>query len=100
MFAALDETQVRKIAKLARLHLSDAEVKLFGAQLGKILAYMEQLGEVRTEGVEPLAHPLSASDGLRDDEPRASLEVEAALANAPERHDGLFKAPPVIESGA
>ncbi|MEN6627565.1 MAG: Asp-tRNA(Asn)/Glu-tRNA(Gln) amidotransferase subunit GatC [Candidatus Sumerlaeia bacterium] len=88
---------VRKIAVLARLELSDAQVDAFAGQLGRILAHVDKLGELDTEGVEPTSHSLRLVNVLRDDVPRPSLPNEAALANAPEQEAGCFKVPPIIQ---
>ena len=97
---AIDEARVRHIAKLARLKLSDDEVRLFSDQLGQILDYMKQLEKVDVSGLEPLAHPIDASNVLREDEPRESFDPERALQNAPQREGGFFRVPKVVDSGA
>ncbi len=87
---------------LARLELDEAQVESLTPQLAEIVAYVDQLGEVDTEGVEPMAHaPLAGGreleNVLRADEVRPGLEREAALANAP-RHDRVgFKVPAVLD---
>lgn len=96
----IDEAQVRHIARLSRLNLSDEEVQLFAGQLARILAYVRQLAEVPTADVAPLAHPLPVTNVLRDDEPHEPFDAETALANAPEREDGFFKVPAVLEPGS
>lgn len=98
--AAIDVEQVRRIARLARLSLTPAEETRFATQLGKILAYVDQLSAVNTDGVEPMAHPHAIINVLREDEIRPSLTAEQALANAPDRHDDYFRVPAVIDSGA
>jgi len=64
--------------------------------LGDILGYMELLGEVDTEGIEPLAHPHGATNVFRDDEVTASLPRDEALANAPARDDECYRVPAVL----
>ncbi len=93
----IDEAQVRHIAKLARLNLSDDEVRLFAVQLGSILDYVRQLEEVNVEGVEPLAHPLPITDIFREDEPHEPFTPEQALANAPDRQGQFFRVPAVLD---
>ncbi len=88
---------VRNVAHLARLQLSDEEVERFTQQLGDILTYVEQLDEVDTEGVEPMAHAIELSNVLRSDEPRDSLPREAALGNAPRTDGKYFLVPPILE---
>ena len=94
---SIDNSQVRHIAHLARLKLSDAEIAQFGEQLGAVLHYFEQLNEVSTEGVEPTAHPLPVTNILRDDVPAEPLGVDKALANAPARETPYFKVPKVLD---
>lgn len=95
---ALDLDDVRKVARLARLDLPDADLPRVRDQLAAILGYVEQLRAVDTAGVEPLAHPLPVTNALRDDEPRPSLLVDEALANAPARTGDYFAVPAVFDS--
>lgn len=74
---------VDRIAVLARLRLSTEERAIFPQQLAAIVGYVEQLGELDTSGVEPLAHPLPIANVFREDEPTASLSPEDALRAAP-----------------
>ena len=97
MSAHIDEAQVRHVAKLARLNLSDQEVRLFTGQLATILEHFRQLEQVDTEGVAPLAHPLSPAGVTRADEPQPALNPESALANAPARAGDLFRVPPILD---
>jgi aspartyl-tRNA(Asn)/glutamyl-tRNA(Gln) amidotransferase subunit C len=94
---ALSSDDVRKIAHLARLKLNDDELSLMTRQLGSILEYVEQLKEVSTEGVEPLAHPLPIVNVFREDILQPSLSVSEALANAPDRRGDFFAVPAVLE---
>jgi aspartyl-tRNA(Asn)/glutamyl-tRNA(Gln) amidotransferase subunit C len=96
----IDQAQVRKVAKLSRLELSDAEVEEFTGQLSAILEYVEKMNELDTEGVEPLAHCLAISNVLREDSVRESLGTEAALANAPQRDGEFFKVPKILDVGS
>jgi aspartyl-tRNA(Asn)/glutamyl-tRNA(Gln) amidotransferase subunit C len=82
---SLTPEQVRDIANLARLELSNTELDAMARQLGAIVDYVAQLRQVNTDGVEPLAHALPVSNVFREDEPSPSLSVDEALANAPER---------------
>ncbi len=97
MSQKIDEQQVRHIAMLSRLELSDEEAATFSEQLSEIVAYVEQLNELDTADVEPTAHPLPLRNVLRDDEPNEPLPVDAALANAPQRINSFYKTPKVIE---
>ncbi len=88
--------QVRHVAKLARLDLSDQQVQKYAGQLGSILAYVEKIGQIDTSGVEPMAHVLPLHNVLREDEIQPSLPLEEVLKNAPETDGPFFKVPKVI----
>ncbi|MCK4886107.1 MAG: Asp-tRNA(Asn)/Glu-tRNA(Gln) amidotransferase subunit GatC [Planctomycetes bacterium] len=96
----IDAEQVRKVAKLSRLDLTDAEVQEFSGQLSAIFKYVEKMNEVDTDGVEPLAHCLGVNNCFRDDVVRQSLGVEKTLANAPERDDEFFKVPKILDDNS
>jgi aspartyl-tRNA(Asn)/glutamyl-tRNA(Gln) amidotransferase subunit C len=95
--STLTIADVERIAALAHLELTDEEKHLFTKQLADILSYAEQLQAVDTTGVGATAH-VNAAQRDRADEPRPSLTVEDALANAPDaaREAGLFRVPRVI----
>jgi len=96
----ITEKEVRYVAALANLELSDPEVARLQADLDGILEHMDRLNEIDTTGVEPMAQVLFDSGGggmLRDDIPVPPLGNEAALANAPDSGAGYFKVPQVIE---
>jgi len=93
---AISREEVEKVSLLARLLLSEAELQRMTAQLSQILDYMDLLGEVDTEGVEPMAHALDVANVFRPDEVRPSLAREAALANAPSRDDECYRVPAVL----
>lgn len=88
---------VERVALLSRLEIGESDAARFTGQLNAILGYVEILEKVDTEGVEPTAHVLPLKNVLRPDEVRPSLDREAALANAPEREDGYFKVPSIME---
>lgn len=92
----LTADDVRKVAKLARLEFSDAEMLHLTEQLGNIVSFVEQLSGVDTSGVEPMAHPLEVHSVLRPDVQRAELSRQQALANAPEHDEEFFLVPPVM----
>jgi aspartyl-tRNA(Asn)/glutamyl-tRNA(Gln) amidotransferase subunit C len=94
---SLTAEQVRWVAHLARLELSDAEVAEMTPQLDAVLEYVQQLQQVATEGVEPLAHPLPIQNVFRNDEPGTSLTPDQALANAPARRGDFYGVPAVLE---
>lgn len=95
----MDIEQVRKVARLARLELSDADLARMTEQLTNILNYVDQLTELNTDGVEPMAHPLPLQNVFRDDEPRPSLSPDEALKNAPVRLGNFFGVPAVLDAG-
>jgi aspartyl-tRNA(Asn)/glutamyl-tRNA(Gln) amidotransferase subunit C len=85
---------VLHVARLARLALTDEEVERLGAQLNAILEAVGKVAELDLADVEPTAHPLELVNVWAEDEPRPSLPVEEALANAPDREAGFFREPP------
>ncbi len=89
--------QVQHVATLARLSLSEDEVATFTGQMGDILAYVEKLNELNTDGIVPTSHAVPMENAFRDDVVRPSIGVENALANAPDRVEGFFRVPKVIE---
>ncbi len=100
MAGKIDESQVRRVALLARLELSDREIAQFSTQLSAIVEYIEKLNELDTENVEPLAHCLPVHNVFREDQVRPSLTNEQALANAPDQADGYFKVPKILEDSS
>lgn len=97
MSTALTLADVERIAALAHLELTEDEKRLFTRQLADILAYAEQVQQVDTAGVAATSH-VNAHEAERDDDPRPSLPVADALANAPNGAPdaGLFRVPRVI----
>ena len=93
----IDETLVRKVAKLARLELTDDEVKEFTVQLGEILEYVQKLNELNTADIKPLAHCLPISNCFREDKIKPSIGTEKALENAPQRDGEFFKVPKILD---
>ena len=89
--------EVEHIASLAKLRFSEAEKEALVNELTAILEYMEKLEELDTGGVEPMSHPVSLSNVMRDDVVQPSLPVETALGNAPAKQKGFFKVPKVIK---
>ena len=100
MASKIDISQVRTVAKLARLQLNDAEAAQFSNQLSAILDYIEKLNQLDTQDVEPLAHSLPVSTIFRDDIVIPSLGVDKALANAPQRDGPFFKVPRILDDNA
>jgi aspartyl-tRNA(Asn)/glutamyl-tRNA(Gln) amidotransferase subunit C len=89
--------QVRHIAKLARIAMSDEELDKLLPELNNILGWVEQLGEVNTDGVEPLTAVIDQKLRLRDDVVNDGNIRDQVLANAPEAQHGFFAVPKVIE---
>ena len=100
MAQRIDKTQVRKVAKLSRLELTEPEVEEFTGQLSAILDYVEKMNELDTTDIEPLAHCLPISNVLREDCARESLGTEKVLANAPQRDGEFFKVPKILDDGS
>jgi aspartyl-tRNA(Asn)/glutamyl-tRNA(Gln) amidotransferase subunit C len=89
--------QVRHIAKLARIAMSDEEIERLAPELNNILGWVEQLAEVNTDGVEPLTAVIDQKLRLRDDVVTEGNIRDEVLANAPEAKHGFFAVPKVIE---
>jgi len=94
---SLTREQVRHVAQLARLSLSEDEERLYAAQLSQVLEAMAALAEVDTSGVEATSHASSAAGGSRPDEPEPSLSPEGAVAGAPARVGTAFSVPRILE---
>ena len=88
--------EVRRVARLARLDIDETAIEKISGQIGDILAYMDTLKQVDTEGLPPTTHAIALTNALREDQPQASLEPEAALANAPDREEAYFLVPKII----
>ncbi len=97
MSEKISRAQVEKVAKLARLELSEAEVQEFTGQLSAILDYVAKMNELDTTNVEPLAHCLPISNVFREDVVKESLGTDKTLANAPQRDGSFFKVPKILE---
>jgi aspartyl-tRNA(Asn)/glutamyl-tRNA(Gln) amidotransferase subunit C len=89
--------QVRHIAKLARIAMGDEEIERLAPELNNILGWVEQLGEVNTDGVEPLTAVIDQKLRLREDVVTEGNIRDEVLANAPEAQHGFFAVPQVIE---
>ncbi|MBI4956563.1 MAG: Asp-tRNA(Asn)/Glu-tRNA(Gln) amidotransferase subunit GatC [Myxococcales bacterium] len=97
--ARVDTAEVRRIAELARLELSEEELVRMTRELGAILAYVQELEAVDTSGVEPLAHVGRQTLGVRADCEEPSLEPAVALAEAPRPLGGGFGVPAFVDEG-
>jgi aspartyl-tRNA(Asn)/glutamyl-tRNA(Gln) amidotransferase subunit C len=92
-----DAIDVRYVAHLARMHLTDAEAERFQAQLGHVLGYIDQLRELDVDGIEPTAHPRPACNVFREDTPGTTQPIDATAANAPRTREGLIIVPRIME---
>ena len=99
MSVTLTRDEVAKVALLARLRLGEEELDRMTHQLGAILGYVERLGEVDTEGVEPMAHAVERTNVFREDVEAPMLPREAALANAPKTDGQFFLVPQILDAG-
>lgn len=93
----ITRAEVDAVALLARLELTPEETETFTGQMDAILAYVEKLNELDTDGIIPTSHAVPVENAFRDDAVRPSIGVENALANAPDRVEGFFRVPKVIE---
>jgi len=95
--AGTQHIDVRYVAALARIAVTDADVARFEQELGDILGYVGQLSELDVTGIEPTAHAAPRANVLRDDVQGACLDRAQVLANAPAADDECVRVPPVIE---
>lgn len=93
----ISKDEVKHVANLARLAITEDEATTFTKQLDDIITYAEQLNELDTTGVEPTTHVLDLKNVMRKDEPKKWITQEDALKNAPDKQDGQFKVPSVLE---
>ena len=94
---SLDPATVRRIAKLARLHLNEADVPRLQAELNGILGWIELLNALDVEGVEPLTGAAAMAMRMRDDVVTVGDLREAVLSNAPDREGAFYGVPKVVE---
>ena len=93
---AITLADVERVALLARLRLSADELQAMTTELASVVAYVDELAQVDTEAIEPMAHAVEVTNVLRDDLLTPSLNREEALQNAPARNDLGFLVPPVL----
>jgi len=94
----ISEQEVLHVAKLARLRLSDSEVKTYRKDLNSILTYVESLEDIDTDGVKPMSHVMDTSNIWRDDTPADTGKPEDLLSNAPVKERGCFKVPRILDN--
>ena len=95
----ITENDVRHVAKLSRLHVTDEEVHHFTDQLAAVLDYIGKLNELDVDGVEPMVHPMELVNVLRPDQEQPGISTDSALANAPAKTPPFFKVPKVLGDG-
>ena len=93
---SLTREEVAQVALLARLEISEDQLDRLTGELGKIVDYVQQLSELDTDDVLPMAHAADLHNVLADDEPRPGLDREEALANAPKRDEQCYRVPAVL----
>ena len=94
---AIDAATVRKVAKLALIQMPEARLEPLAAELNGIMQWIEQLAEVDTDGVEPMASAVAATLPLREDIVTDGGDASVVLANAPKSERGFFVVPKVVE---
>lgn len=92
----ISRADVEKVALLARLRLTESELETITGQLVQIVGYVDQLSEVNTDGVEPMAHAIELANVFREDKIATSLTRDQALANAPHHDDRGYLVPAVL----
>ena len=98
--ATVSREDVRRVAKLARIRVADAELNALAADLGAVIGYVELLDSLETTGVEPMAAVIPIATPLRADEPVAPLAPEVVVMNAPAAEGSAFAVPKVLGSEA
>ncbi len=93
----ISEDQVKHVAHLARLAITEDEAKKFTNQLDAIIGFAEQLNELDTENVEATSHVLDMKNVMRKDEPTEGLPREEVLKNAPDKKDGQVRVPSILD---
>lgn len=97
---ALTIEQVRRVASLSRLAIDDARLERYRHQLGSVLDHIKMLGELHLAEVEPMAHPVEATNRWDEDEVRPALPNEALMRLAPEKAEPFVKVPKVLGGGS
>ncbi|MDA1477131.1 Asp-tRNA(Asn)/Glu-tRNA(Gln) amidotransferase subunit GatC [Bacillus changyiensis] len=89
--------EVKHVAHLARLAITDEEAEMFTKQLDSIITFAEELNEVNTENVKPTTHVLQMKNIMREDDPGKGLPVEDVVKNAPDHKDGYIRVPSILD---
>ena len=93
----MTDFKLKHIARLARLHFKDEELKVFESQIENILSFVEKLKEVNVDGIEPTSHPLEISNVFREDEVKPSLPITEFLKHSPKSKGRFFEVPKIVE---
>ena len=93
---SIERHEIEKLATLARIAIDDSTINQVSERLGSVLELVDQLQAVDTSGVDPMSHPMQATQRLRDDEVNELNQREALQSTAPDTEDGLFLVPKVI----
>ena len=89
--------EVKHVAHLARLAITEEEAEMFQKQLDAIITYAEQLNELDTTNIEPTSHVLAMKNVMREDERKQGLPIEDVVKNAPDHKDGYIRVPSILE---
>lgn len=92
----LTPDDVRRVARLTRIAMTDREIEMLRSQLARVLDHFQSLRNVDTRGVEPTGHATESDSVMRDDETRSSLPREAVLGNAPDVEEPFIRVKPVL----
>ena len=95
--AKITKEQVEKLADSVRIAISDEEAEKYTEQISSIIDYADSLSELNTDSVEPTTHGIVLENVMRKDEPKQSITQEEALKNAPDKQDGHFRVPSIME---
>ena len=93
----MSDFNLKHIARLARLHFKEDELKVYESQIQNILSFVEKLKEVNVDGVEPTSHPLDIRNVFRPDEVKSSLKIEEFLKHSPGSRGHFFEVPKIVE---
>jgi len=94
---SIERHEIEKLATLARIAIDDSTINEVSERLGSVLELVDQLQAADTSGVDPMSHPMQATQRLREDEVKELNQREALQATAPDTEDDLFLVPKVIE---
>jgi aspartyl/glutamyl-tRNA(Asn/Gln) amidotransferase C subunit len=92
----ISEEEVKHVAKLARLSVTDAEAEAYQKELNSVLEHFETLQGLDTESADPMSHVLELKNVWREDEPEESMKTDSPLSNAPDRESGYYKVPKIL----